>query len=63
VVGRAGLLLDPDDATAWADAIRRVLDDATLRAELVEAGHERAGLFTAEHSAQALTRAYRRLLP
>jgi alpha-1,3-rhamnosyl/mannosyltransferase len=63
VVGRAGLLLDPDDATVWADAIGRVLDDASLRTGLVEAGHERAGRFTAEHSAHALARAYRRLLP
>jgi len=63
VVGGAGLLLDPDDATVWAGAIGRVLDDASLRAGLVEAGHERAGRFTAAHSAQALTRAYRRLLP
>ena len=53
VVGRAGLLLDPDDATVWADAIGRVLDDASLRTGLVEAGHERAGRFTAEHSAHA----------
>jgi alpha-1,3-rhamnosyl/mannosyltransferase len=63
VVGPAGLLLDPDDASAWADAIEQVLDDAPLRTRLVEAGHERAGAFTAEHSAQALARAYRRLLP
>jgi len=63
VVGPAGLLLDPDDPTAWADAIARVLDDAALRARLVAAGHARAETFTAEHSAQALARAYRRLLP
>ena len=63
VVGPAGLLLDPDDPTAWADAIGHVLDDAALRARLVAAGHARAGAFTAEHSAQALARAYRRLLP
>jgi alpha-1,3-rhamnosyl/mannosyltransferase len=63
VVGPAGLLLDPDDATAWADAVRSVLDDPALRARLVEAGYERVGMFTAEQSAQALARAYRRLLP
>ncbi len=63
VIGPAGLLLDPDDPTAWADAIGRVLDDASLRAGLVAAGNERAATFTAEHSAQALARAYRRLLP
>jgi alpha-1,3-rhamnosyl/mannosyltransferase len=63
VVGPAGLLLDPDDAPAWADAIERVLDDPSLRTSLVEAGHDRARTFTAAHSAQALARAYRRLLP
>ena len=43
----------------WTRARRR----GAARARLVAAGHARAGAFTAEHSAQALARAYRRLLP
>ena len=34
VVGGAGLLVDPDDADAWADAVGAVLDDAGLREQL-----------------------------
>jgi alpha-1,3-rhamnosyl/mannosyltransferase len=59
VVGPAGLLLDPDDPMAWAEAIEEVLRDAKLRARLVDAGRERAALFTARRSAAALVVAYR----
>ncbi|HEY8094008.1 MAG TPA: glycosyltransferase family 1 protein, partial [Acidimicrobiales bacterium] len=62
VVGSAGLLLDPNDADAWADAIGQVLDDDALRARLVAAGRARAAELTAEGSAQALVRAYRKAL-
>jgi alpha-1,3-rhamnosyl/mannosyltransferase len=62
VVGSAGLLLDPNDPDAWADAIGRVLDDEALRAQLVTAGRARAAELTAERSAQALVRAYRKAL-
>jgi len=34
----AGVLVDPDDTAAWADAVARVLDDADHRAALVAAG-------------------------
>ena len=59
VVGSAGLLLDPDDGDAWAHAIAAVLDDETLRAELIAAGRARAAELTATRSAAALALAYR----
>jgi glycosyltransferase involved in cell wall biosynthesis len=59
VVAGAGVLVDPDDPAAWADAVDRVLRDPLHRAELVVAGHERAGRFTAARSARALLGAYR----
>jgi glycosyltransferase involved in cell wall biosynthesis len=37
----AGVLVPPADAGALADALERVLDSATLRAELVQAGRRR----------------------
>lgn len=41
----AAVLVDPESVDAIADGIRRVLDDATLRADLVAAGRERSRAF------------------
>ena len=46
VVGEAGLLVDPEDATAMAAAIARILGDEDLRAELRQRGLARSRLFT-----------------
>ena len=46
VVGEAGLLVDPEDATAIAAAIARILGDEDLRAELRQRGLARSRLFT-----------------
>jgi glycosyltransferase involved in cell wall biosynthesis len=46
VVGDAGLLVPPDDATAIAGALARVLDDPELAARLRAAGPPRAAAFT-----------------
>src|SRR5207245_964423 len=46
VVGAAGLLVDPEDVTAIAAAIARVLDDEALRADLRDRGLARSRLFT-----------------
>jgi len=40
--GSAGLLVPEDDEAALADAVRRLLDDAALRAGLADAGRARA---------------------
>jgi glycosyltransferase involved in cell wall biosynthesis len=39
--GRSGLLVEPDDPNALADALLRVLGDDSLRASLAKAGHQR----------------------
>ena len=46
VVGDAGLLVDPRDVTALADAVVRVLSDDRLRKELGARGLERAARFS-----------------
>jgi alpha-1,3-rhamnosyl/mannosyltransferase len=58
VVGDAGLLLDATDPHVWADAMQRVIDDASLRDRLIVAGRERATHFRPEVAAAALLAAY-----
>ena len=59
VVGSAGIVVEPDDAEAFAVAIERVLDDAALRRQMSQAGVTRAAQFTWESSAERLYAAYR----
>jgi len=55
VTGDAALLLDPRNPAAWAAAMRRVLRDPDLRADLARRGPERAAQFTwARTAAQTL---------
>jgi alpha-1,3-rhamnosyl/mannosyltransferase len=63
VVGDAGLLVDPDDSSAWAAAIASVADDALARQRLIDAGRRRVSRFTSTASAELLTGAYRQALP
>ncbi|MDP1850652.1 MAG: glycosyltransferase family 1 protein [Solirubrobacteraceae bacterium] len=58
VCGEAALRFDPDDAEAIADAIRRVTNDAALRARLRTAGPLRAAGFTWEATARRHREAY-----
>jgi len=54
-VARAGveaLMVPPGDPAALGGALRRLLDDASLRRELVEAGRRRAAEFSMEHLAE-----------
>ena len=46
VAGDAGLLLDPDDAPAWAETLARVLTDSPLRAAMIARGHAQAQTFS-----------------
>jgi alpha-1,3-rhamnosyl/mannosyltransferase len=59
VVGDAGRLLDPADASAWVKALDELLDDDRARYELVAAGRRQAASFSAERTAAALIGAYR----
>jgi glycosyltransferase involved in cell wall biosynthesis len=52
VVGDAGLLLEPGDASAWADAVERLMGDEGLQGALRRKGLERAMGFTWERCAR-----------
>ncbi len=62
VVQDAGLVVDPEDADAWADAMARVLGDDALRTDLVERGMRRAEGFSWQETARQTLRVYRRVL-
>ena len=59
VLGDAGVLLDPDDEPAWAEAIARVIDDETHRGRMRSAGLARAAGFTWARTASITLEAYR----
>ena len=58
VAGDSGLLVDPLDELAIAEAIERVLDDEALAARLAAAGQQRAETFTWERTAELTMAAY-----
>jgi glycosyltransferase involved in cell wall biosynthesis len=60
VVGEAGLLVEPTDAEQMAQAMRRVLTDASLREALRVKGLERARAFTWQRTAQDTVTVYDR---
>lgn len=60
VAGDAALLFDPEDQQAVTTAIRRLLDDRELAAQLVERGRERVHLYSWERTAEATLESYRR---
>ncbi len=59
VCAGAAVLLPADDAPAWRDAARRLLDDGELRRSLIAAGLARAAELTWERTAQGLVEVYR----
>lgn len=59
VVGDAGLLVDPHDVQAIAEAMRTLLTDAPLRRTLGGRGRARAAQFTWENTAQRTLEVYR----
>jgi glycosyltransferase involved in cell wall biosynthesis len=62
VAGDAALLFDPREELAIADALRRLLDDATLREQLRARGLARVREFTWERTARMTLESYRRAL-
>jgi len=60
VVGDAGILVSPMDTDALMDALRRVLVDAELRAELAQRGLDRASRFSWAEAARETVATYRR---
>jgi glycosyltransferase involved in cell wall biosynthesis len=61
IAGQAGLLVDPYDTTAIADAIRTLEADPELRADLSSRGLRQAELFSPERFRQKLQDLYARL--
>jgi alpha-1,3-rhamnosyl/mannosyltransferase len=59
VVAGAGVLVADGEVPAMVDAVRSILDDSTRRAELREAGLERASLFTWAACAAAYAEVFR----
>ncbi|MDQ5823436.1 MAG: glycosyltransferase family 4 protein [Chloroflexota bacterium] len=62
VVGGGGLLLDPGDEAVWLGAMRRVLSDEQLWAELSAKAVEQASGFSWDRSARETVAVYRRVL-
>jgi glycosyltransferase involved in cell wall biosynthesis len=60
-VGDAGLLVEPGDAEAFADAMERAAFDEPLRRRLIVAGRAQAAKFTWERAAAASLELYRRV--
>jgi len=58
LVGDAGLLFDPHDVNAMADAMRRLADDEALWCDLAARGRRRVRDFTAERFAEGVVSAY-----
>lgn len=61
VVGDAGLLVNPHDVDAWADALERVLLDSAMSQSMREAGFKRAKLFSWQRAAAETLQLYRRV--
>ncbi len=62
VAGDAALLVDPYDVGALTAALKRLLSDPALRAELVRRGYRQAEQFTWARAASQLAGIYRRLI-
>ncbi len=60
LAGEAALTVDPLDVAALAAAMRRVVDDAALRARMAEMGYAQAARFTWARAAQAALEALER---
>jgi glycosyltransferase involved in cell wall biosynthesis len=62
VVGNAGLLVDPQDGSAIANTLERLLSDPDFRQQFGRLGQERACLFSAREAAQKHLELYREVL-
>lgn len=62
VVGDAGVCVDPTDADALCDALRRVVTDDSWAGELRRRGLERARQFSWDRTAELTVQAYRQMV-
>ena len=60
LVGDAGVVTDPDDVSAWADAMNGLLDNPDTRQRLADAGRARAAELAAVDSVALVVDAYHR---
>lgn len=58
VIGDNGILVSPDNADDWCEAMDRMIDDQELRSTLSKKGLERAAEFSWDRSAGILEEAY-----
>ena len=58
VAGDAAYLVDPYSTEAIADGLRRLINDETLRADLIERGSERVKTFTWQRVAEDVARVF-----
>lgn len=58
VIGDAGLLIDPENTAALADAVERVISDDTLRKNLSYRGTQQAAKFSWSRTATDIRQAY-----
>jgi glycosyltransferase involved in cell wall biosynthesis len=59
IVGPDGLMIDdPEDVTAWADVLHRILTDSDLRRDVIARGHAQAKTFSWEKTAQQTLQLY-----
>jgi glycosyltransferase involved in cell wall biosynthesis len=61
VAGEAALYAPPDDADAWAAALRRIVEDRPLRERLRAEGLQRAREFTWDESVRRHLELFRAL--
>lgn len=62
VTGDAALLVDPEDESAIASGLLRILRDEKLRDQLIEAGRERARMLSWDSTIEKTVHAYRRAI-
>lgn len=58
VVGDAGILLNPNDPSAWADALHHVLTNSSLRQQMIAKGQAQAAQFSWQATAQKTLEIY-----
>ena len=63
VIGDAGLVFSEEDAEALADRLRSIIQNRSLRSQLIQRGSKRVKEFMWETIAQRTYEVYRELLP
>ena len=61
IAGEAGILVNPEDAGEMREAIISVLDDDSMKQEMIRKGLERAKTFSWERCARETLRLYKKL--